>query len=213
MPENGKYPTKFYFATNLHVLDQIDKDNNYFDSIGLSTLSSKSSALYNTLKINSQEERIKHFGINKEAVTRIFDGRDYLKKDPKDFIKDDKFDKKEFIDFAVFEVDFSKWNDLKDKNGSTLSEELKEEKIKEATNDYANLSDDKKVKFANFDYLTNYSKINVPLAFDRKLGKSYKEIFEQFDSLYILGFPKSKSKDFLIFTYMKEMENIETNLK
>ncbi|WP_322941250.1 hypothetical protein RRG48_05630 [Mycoplasmopsis canis] len=199
LPENGKYPTKFYFATNLHVLDQIDKDNNYFDSIGLSTLSSKSPALYNTLKINSQEERIKHFGINKEAVTRIFDGRDYLKKDPKDFIKDDKFDKKEFIDFAVFEVDFSKWNDLKDKNGSTLSEELKEEKIKEATNDYANLSDDKKVKFANFDYLTNYSKINAPLAFDRKLGKSYKEIFEQFDSLYILGFPKSKSKDFFDF--------------
>ncbi|UWV81629.1 DUF31 family putative serine protease [Mycoplasmopsis cynos] len=44
LPENGKYPTKFYFATNLHVLDQIDKDNNYFDSIGLSTLSSKSSS-------------------------------------------------------------------------------------------------------------------------------------------------------------------------
>ncbi|WQQ16677.1 DUF31 family protein [Mycoplasmopsis cynos] len=188
-PEKGHYPTKFYFATNLHVIDQIDKDEKYFDSFGLTRIDKDKQSLFNTLKVNSFEVlsgRFKAFGFNKEAITRIFDGRDYLTKDPKDFLVDKSFDKKEFIDFAVFEVDFSK---SKDYNS--------EEKAKLVTNDYANWKEEEKASFADFDYLTNYEKIDVPLSI--KPGENADEVLNKFDSLYILGYPKSKSNSFFDF--------------
>ncbi|WP_117275328.1 Ig-specific serine endopeptidase MIP [Mycoplasmopsis edwardii] len=191
IPENGKYPTKFYFGTNLHVIDGMSPDT--FVSFGLARLSKDRPSILNTLKVITQDDAFKMYGFGKNALTRIFDGRDYLKADPVNFLADKSFDKKEYIDFAIFEVDFAK------------TEENTEEKIREITNDYADLPAEKKAQFANYDYLTSYDKINVPLA-----GKGPTEL-EKFDNLYILGYPKTNSGQFLDY-YLDKYED-ENQLK
>ncbi|EIE41213.1 lipoprotein [Mycoplasmopsis canis UFG1] len=178
IPTNGSYPMKWYFATNLHVLDGFDSDN--IESFGLTRLNKSTPSLFNKLKTNEFDRgKFTHYGIETpSALTRIFDGRDYLTKDPVEFLADKSFDKKEFIDIAIFEIDFTKTKYTK-------------EQVQDITNDYANLPDNKKAQFANYDYLSNYEKIDIPLA-----TKNVKDL-EKYDSLYILGFPKTQAGPFL----------------
>ncbi|BBA22491.1 hypothetical protein MBVR141_0761 [Mycoplasmopsis bovirhinis] len=182
LTNDGSYPKKWYFATNLHVIDGINKDN--FDSFQLTVLDKNTPSLYQKLQTIHFEDKFKTYNFsnnNKNALTRIFDGRDYLKQDPNTFLADKSNDLKEYIDIAIFEVDFSKTD-------------YTEEQIIALTNDYANLPNKKKVSFANYDYLANYEKIDWPLATD-----NYQNILDNYDNLYILGFPQTQSQGFLDF--------------
>lgn len=177
LPKDGKYPTKWYFATNLHVIDAMDQI--HFKNFQLTVLHEEMTSLYNKLRTIPLDDRFKSYDFNDDnskAITRIFDGRDYLTKDPVDFLADKTFDKKEFIDIAIFEIDFEKTN-------------YTEEDIKFITNNYAN-KDDRKISFVNYDYLNQYSKIDIPLA-TRNI-----EDLKKYDNLYILGYPKTKTDHF-----------------
>lgn len=179
---DGSYPKKFYFATNLHVIDTIDKEN--FQNFQLTVLSERTPSLYQKLQTIPMDDRYTSLDFNdsnKLALTRIFDGRDYLTKDPVDYLADKTFNKKEFIDFAVFEVDFSKTN-------------FTEEQVRDITNNYAD-KNDQKISFVNYDYLNNYEKIDIPLA----LNKNQLEKLKEYDSLYVLGYPKTQSNGFFDF--------------
>lgn len=181
LTSDGSYPKKWYFATNLHV---IDGANDALDSFQLTVLDKNTPSLYQKLQTIHFDDRFKSYNFsdqNKEAFSRIFDGRDYLKLDPKDYIADKSQDLKEYMDFAIFEIDFSKTN-------------YTEEQIKALTNDYANLEGKKKVSFANYDYLSKYEKIDWPLATD-----DFKSVLTNYDNLYILGFPATQSQGFLDF--------------
>lgn len=174
LTEDGKYPTKWYFATNLHVIDAMDQT--HFKNFQLTVLHEEMSSLYNKLRTIPLDDRFKSYDFNDEdskAITRIFDGRDYLTKDPVDYLADKTFDKKEFIDIAIFEVDFSKTK-------------YTEEDIKFITNNYA-LKDDRKISFLEYDYLQEYSKIDIPLATNNI------EDLKKYDNLYVLGYPKTKT--------------------
>lgn len=178
----GQYPKKFYFATNLHVLDGMDKDN--FENFQLTVLNENNPSLYQKLETVPHDDRyvsLDFAGNNKLSLKRIFDGRDYLQKDPSDFLADKTFDKKEFIDFAVFEVDFRKTN-------------FTEEQIRSITNNYAD-KNDKKVSFVNYDYLHNYKKIDIPLS----LNKNELQKLREYDSLFALGYPQTQANGFFDF--------------
>ncbi|WBP84325.1 Ig-specific serine endopeptidase MIP [Mycoplasmopsis edwardii] len=186
LTSNGKYPMKWYFATNLHVLDGIDNEN--LTGFSLARLGKDTPSIFSTLGTVGKDDKFKAFNTqHTESLTRIFDGRDYLTADPVNFMADKQFNKKEYIDIAIFEVDFSKT-------------EFTEEQVKELTNDYANLAPEKKAQFADYDYLTNYEKINHPLRANVDTSS--------LDSLYILGFPKTQTNTFRDY-YLKEYEDAD----
>ncbi|WP_322961863.1 DUF31 family protein [Mycoplasmopsis cynos] len=178
-PESGKYPTKWYYGTNLHVADAFTTKTTDW---GIEVLSKKINIL-TKLKVNQLDDRYIHKGFQgQKGIKKIFTGDNYLKTKPSDFLADEQKTKyannEEFIDFAVLEIDFE---DLG----------LSEAEIKEVTNDYANLDQSKKVKFISNSYLKDYSKIDFPLS-RQKLDNEYKG-----DSLYILGYPTAAGDYFL----------------
>ncbi|WP_025755514.1 Ig-specific serine endopeptidase MIP, partial [Mycoplasmopsis cricetuli] len=192
-----KYPTKWYFATNLHVAKLL---TNNTVSIRLTRLK-EDAPIHAKLKIAPFDtEHFESYTIplsnnnnnnnNNNPAKIIFTGNDFLKKDPKDYLAKNQKEKfknaKEFVDFAVIEIDFEKIkldsnfvlkNLSKDKNGQISASQLSER----VTANYANQKD-KQIKFLKKSYLNDYSQINVPLL--SKQLASYKG-----DSLYALGYP------------------------
>ncbi|MEI2462283.1 hypothetical protein RRG54_02805 [Mycoplasmopsis felis] len=80
---DGKYPTKFYFGTNLHVADAMIEGS--FNSYSLVRLN-KEIGILNTLKlINLDTDKFTSFYFKPESIKIVFDGRDYLTTSPKDF--------------------------------------------------------------------------------------------------------------------------------
>ncbi|WP_369086027.1 Ig-specific serine endopeptidase MIP [Metamycoplasma spumans] len=170
----GQRPKKWYFATNQHVIE--DAFPNSFKSLGLTFLKQKS--IGKNLKTTAiDNDNFDHIGIDAEAVSLIWEGKDYLKKDPKDFVPgvDEKI--KEYIDIAIFEIDFDKL--------TNKSESEKNDMIDRFSHGYANNPEDQ-IKIINYDYLNNYEKINFPKVRDSKDTKEY-------DTLYALGYPLTNS--------------------
>ncbi|WAM04172.1 DUF31 family putative serine protease [Mycoplasmopsis cynos] len=106
-PESGKYPTKWYYGTNLHVADAFTTKTTDW---GIEVLSKKINIL-TKLKVNQLDDRYIHKGFQgQKGIKKIFTGDNYLKTKPSDFLADEQktkyADNEEFIDFAVLEIDF-----------------------------------------------------------------------------------------------------------
>lgn len=191
--EGEEYPTKWYFATNYHVINGWNE--NTVDTIRMDILNrTNEKHIFNAIKVLSIEEKFNKINVNKSAFKRIFDARDVLTTSPYEISKDQSVkDKEEFIDFAVFEIDFSKFttNDL---DGKTP-----QEFAKYFTNNYANLEEKLKLKVPTYDYVNNFDKINQPLL--AKPGSP--EATKQYDNLYVVSYPKARQQGFEDF-YLNE---------
>ncbi|MCS4536542.1 DUF31 family protein [Mycoplasma sp. CSL7475-4] len=214
-PANGGYPTKWYFGTNSHVARIFQREG--FTGFGITILKSSPEVGLNTkLKINGLDPHFDTYifgGPNvKKAVTRIYDGTDYLKSSPTEYL--DEKDKKEYagveemIDFAVVEIDFSKLqldtentfslrnnnNDISNDFVTANSGNWAENLARAMTNNYAELDESKKVKFLGNSYLKDYEKINYDLVIRKGVQP------KQTDQLFALGYPRS-TEDFFLDKY------------
>ncbi|UWV85011.1 DUF31 family protein [Mycoplasmopsis felis] len=186
---DGKYPTKFYFGTNLHVADAMIEGS--FNSYSLVRLN-KEIGILNTLKlINLDTDKFRSFYFKPESIKRVFDGRDYLTTSPKDFLTNDQKrayeNVEEFLDFAVLEIDF-------EKDTNNTFERDKSEFARIITNDYASEENkENQIKFKTESYLKNYDKINFPL----RTRNSENFDFNSIDQLFILGYPLAVRDHFL----------------
>ncbi|WP_051619535.1 Ig-specific serine endopeptidase MIP [Mycoplasmopsis felis] len=186
---DGKYPTKFYFGTNLHVADAMIEGS--FNSYSLVRLN-KEIGILNTLKlINLDTDKFRSFYFKPESIKRVFDGRDYLTTSPKDFLTNDQKQAyenvEEFLDFAVLEIDF-------EKDTNNTFERDKSEFARIITNDYASEENkENQIKFKTESYLKNYDKINFPL----RTRNSENFDFNSIDQLFILGYPLAVRDHFL----------------
>ncbi|MGZ9762331.1 Ig-specific serine endopeptidase MIP [Mycoplasma sp. 394] len=206
IPDDGSYPTKFYFGTNLHVADAIKEGR--FVGFGITRMNKDVNPVLNTLKLVglNSPAMFRTFGFNKEAIRRVFDARDFLKTKPSDYLAEPQKDLyknvEEFADFAVVEIDFEKV-DLSKVLINTNEASNAAALAKLVTNDYKDLPDDKKVKFLPNSYLKDYQKINVPLA----VKKNEENSLNKYDQLFILGFPLADSgswRDFYLKRYIDD---------
>ncbi|UUD35111.1 variable surface lipoprotein [Mycoplasmopsis caviae] len=199
---DGKYPTKFYFGTNLHVADAL-KSN----TTGVSMLRLNPSAgIKTTFKLSELDEKVfTRFTFSEIKTTNkkesepitgiktVFNGRDFLNSKPSDFLKDSQKSQfsnhEEFIDFAVFEIDFKELYDKGFNKDASIAEEL----AKLVTNGYADNKNDH-ISFLKKSYLSDYSKINVPLGL--KNGETL-SILDPYDQLFIVGYPTSFNEAYL----------------
>lgn len=193
---DGTYPTKFYFGTNLHVADVLTQLTSSFSMLRLN----KNAGIKSTFKLSDLDTKNftrfyfaieKAFSTNR-GIKTVFDGRNFLTKKPSDYLgrQKDKFkDFEEFIDFAVFEIDFAELFSKTGENHNNASSA--EELAKSITNDYAS-SDENHVKFKSESYLKNYNKIDVPLQSDKN-----KPFDTKYDQLYAVGYPSSLYDHFL----------------
>lgn len=187
---NGTYPTKWYFATNAHVAKEL-----LTDLVGISFTFLNPNAdiakQQKLIKLDSDYTSLNIPGNNDtNFINTVYVATDFLNSKPSDFLTPAQADKyketDEFIDFAVFEVDFEKLVNVQDaflqQGGQT---EDKKEKIesaadlaKKVTNDYAN-NKEKHIKFLKTSYLQNFEKIKGPILDNSKWQ----------DSLYAVGYP------------------------
>ncbi|WP_051521840.1 Ig-specific serine endopeptidase MIP [Mycoplasma leonicaptivi] len=199
LDETGKYPTKWYFGTNLHVIDGYSAENLY--SLSLNRLNEQFPSIFNQLKLVNLESKIDKINFNPQVFRKVFDGRDVLNWDPKKFSVNKNEERKEYMDFAVFEIDFSKV----DQTHLTRFSD-KNEFAKWVTNNYANLPNEKKLKIANYDYLNSFEKIDAPVN-SAETHKLQNKTLADYDSLYVLGYPKSSSQlfsDFFLKPYIND---------
>ncbi|WP_434325348.1 Ig-specific serine endopeptidase MIP [Mycoplasma capricolum] len=211
--KNGKESTKFYFGTNSHVAKAI---KNNLSSMSLTRID-KNVAVGQTLKLNALDPNFKTFNFSnnlKDAVNVIFHATDFIKKEqrPTEFLESSQKEKFKkvgiYADFAVIEIDFNKLlENFKSDNNNNSFWVQKQEKIitneyngkeikdivSDITNDYASLSDDKKVKFKSSSYLeeNKYSEIERMLRFDPTKADEL-EKFKKLESLFVLGYPSAK---------------------
>ncbi|MEG2464242.1 MAG: DUF31 family protein, partial [Malacoplasma sp.] len=177
---NNTYPTKWYFGTNAHVLDDLRVKNDYnnyskynhnntgrnteyikllqLDNNSIGDYSDSSSGFYNwksqKIDLKVSGDNINPVHTDNPKVKTVFMGLDYLDSKPSDFNTDKMWQgMEEVADFGVFEVEFD-------------SPEI----AKKITNDYVNWNE--KEKF----HLPTTSLLNSP-------DKGKKE------TQYILGFP------------------------
>ncbi|AJR12116.1 hypothetical protein MDIS_01420 [Mesomycoplasma dispar] len=211
--KDGKYPTKWYFGTNLHVADNLmfDKTQNVI----ITKLDSETDLdkKFSTVNNDSSFQRFyfKKPAILRNFISKIFLGSDFLKSKPSDFLEEKQaklYEKsEEFIDFAVLELDFSRitsQNDLWiwsfkpfDQNQLLIDQKYGEiktnpEKLAELlTNNYANLPDSH-ISFKQNSYLDKYSEIDKKIISTKDELQKYKG-----ESLFAVGFPSS-SDDFYL---------------
>ncbi|VEU61044.1 Membrane-associated lipoprotein precursor [Mycoplasmopsis bovigenitalium] len=198
LPENGKYPTKWYFGTNSHVAKLMKEPS--LNAMSLTFINNKNVGIMSKFRITGMDNNFTRFSWAgeqmKESVDTVFDAIDYLKTSPTQYLSAGdkaKFNGvEEMIDFAVIEVDFEKlvkynsgsWSNSQTPAFPTNAEEL----AKLVTNDYYHRDDKDKVKFLAKSYLNNYQ------AIDLKLKGSQPE---NIDQLFAVGYPSSKDDYFL----------------
>lgn len=210
---DNKYPTKWYFGTNLHVAEALKSTTTVFGiNKIMPTVKTKT-----TLGLANADDNIYRFSlVSKDnqpnmdkpisnGIKTIYDGRDFLKLNPSDLLtsklKNKYHNLQEFVDFAVFEIDFEKiklgsvtknfysgsdWS--VDKYNNLDPSEL----AKLITNDYAQKPNEQ-IKFLSKSYLNDYARINVPL--DSKYNQAFDT--NKYDELYAVGWPSSASDYFL----------------
>lgn len=188
--DDGSYPTKWYFATNAHVAREL-----LTPVSGISfTFLKPSSNIAKTQKLIKLDSDYTMVNVPTDKdhnfINTIYTATDFLTTKPSDFLTPQQAEKykntDEFIDFAVFEVDFEK---LAKVNGAFIQQggqpEENKETIKTApelaklvTNEYATKTD-KHIKFLKTSYLKDYQKIDGPIL-DNTKWKDY---------LYAVGYP------------------------
>ncbi|MBN3534451.1 Ig-specific serine endopeptidase MIP [Mycoplasma procyoni] len=218
---SNSYPTKWYFGTNLHVADNL---NRQLKTVQLNIIN-KDKDLDKTFDLVRDDERFNLLWFHKPAldsgaISIVYKATDFLNTKPEDYVaearKKDVKGIEEFADFAVIEIDFDKLQanreKIKKQNGydsifvahrkkskSSSYEEYpdtenrtKEQIAQFITNDYANRKEDH-IKFLKTSYLQNYEKV-APKLFSYK-SENYK--FNG-DSLYALGYPGSGPTDYFL---------------
>ncbi|PYF43077.1 Ig-specific serine endopeptidase MIP [Metamycoplasma alkalescens] len=210
--ENKKYPTKWYFGTNSHVAKALTEN---LLSFSISKISNDL-RVGSQLRVSSLDDNIITFGFtnsSKEAISKIFDGTDFLKEEftATNFLSQKSKNKfpnlGSFVDFAVFEIDFSKIkkedlivvaNDqpLTSKYVNKKDNDFAENLAKEITNDYVN-NVKNHVKFKKDSYLKDYKKIDYPIK-----GK----LSDNIEFLYAVGWPSSLG-DFYLKPYVDDDQN------
>ncbi|BAP39711.1 Ig-specific serine endopeptidase MIP [Metamycoplasma canadense] len=197
---NG-YPTKWYLGTNSHVAKAITNKLQAFTI----TKIDNDLKVGAKLRISEMDDNITSFNFQTpSAIRKVFDGTDYLKTSPKEFLsekqKKEFDDLEEFVDFAVIEIDFSKIDkftavsndkDVANKYPKVSDPNFSSEIAKEITNNYAN-NEDKHIKFIKNSYLKDFNKIEYPIK-----GELPKNI----DHLYALGWPSS-THDYYLEDYI-----------
>ncbi|WP_208895192.1 Ig-specific serine endopeptidase MIP [Ureaplasma diversum] len=193
---NGTYPTKWYFATNAHVAKEL-----LTDLVGISfTFLKPEAKLQKTQKLIKLDEDYTILNIpttnEQKFINTVYVATDFLNSKPSDFLtpaQADKYkDTDEFIDFAVFEVDFEEIMKIKEsfiqQGGQT---EDKKEKIespaelaKKVTNEYAT-NKENHIKFLKTSYLQDFNKIDGPILDNTKWK----------DSLYTVGYPVAGAQE------------------
>ncbi|MCV3733983.1 DUF31 family protein [Ureaplasma miroungigenitalium] len=210
-PQDNSYPTKWYFATNLHVADLLNETTQGISLTRLNQnppLNTKFTLTdyddhFTSFIISNQEEELKSQRIN-DICHVVYQATDFLNKDPVDYLADEfkaKYaDKKEFADFAVIEIDFSKvqaneWSIWANNKQAFNDLHTNQEITQALTNDYANQKD-KQIKFINYDYLNHFTDHDAPLL---------KADFEKYpgDQFYLLGYPLA-IEDFYFSQYDEE---------
>ncbi|AXE60532.1 hypothetical protein DA803_00245 [[Mycoplasma] phocae] len=203
-----KYPTKWYFGTNAHVADALTNKTHRFgiikllDSAKILTkfrLAGLDDNFVNlTFKSKKNNDNVKDNGIK-----TVFSGKEFLSKNPVEYLTPTQKEKyknaKDFIDFAVLEIDFENIelvSALTSDTSVTSKYPLTGEKLaKFITNDYA---DDVKqqIKFKANSYLSdeNYKKIDFPLSIDAKNANDW---WNGYDELFITGYPSARNDYFL----------------
>ncbi|MBU4692278.1 hypothetical protein KQ875_01540 [Mycoplasma zalophi] len=217
IPKDGKYPTKWFFATNSHVAKLMSSPT--FQGFSLTRLE-PNVGLNTKLKISGFEPLLKTFQFNgqniSQHVTKVYDALDYLESSPSQFLTKELQAKyngvEEMADFAVIEVDFKTL--VEDQTisqsiyktaefGKNMSENRNANELaKEITNNYVALPDNKKTSFLSTSYLKDYSKIDFPIL---------KDPSKKVDELFALGYPSSK-EDFFLRKYedYKQYESRES---
>ncbi|QKT05473.1 Ig-specific serine endopeptidase MIP [Mycoplasma sp. OR1901] len=185
--DKNKYPTKFYFMTNYHVVNGFDLKN--IKNISLARLNNEYNQLNKTLKVVGNDINIPKIYFNPTSYNKVVDGRDFLNTSPSQYStnKDDK--NQEYLDFAIFEIDFEKlFNDQEQMYANSfLNANSAEELAQKVTNNYALLPEDKKIGFLSYDYLNEYSKMNKDETNSNKLDSDK-------DQLYALSYPSTKTR-------------------
>lgn len=200
---DGKYPTKWYFGTNIHVSDTFRKDTLRFSlgkldrNLGTKTIFkttlAETNSFYKQYNFNLREnENDKN---EDKGVKTVYEAKDFLKRDPADYLiesqKTKYKDAKEFVDFSVLELDFEKlYARAGGKTGTGF--DSAEDFARELTNNYADDSNTDKIKFKKVSYLKDYSKIDRQLGIKQGQADTYTG-----DSLYAAGWPNSRSDHFL----------------
>ncbi|VEU75716.1 putative lipoprotein [Mycoplasmopsis maculosa] len=207
--KDGSYPTKWFFATNLHVADSLLKDTK---NVIITKISSNAN-LNDKFSISTEDDKFEKFFFKQKIlknnfITKIFEGNDFLKTKPSDFLYKEQAEKyknaEEYADLAILEFDFSKailedgiWayssdrsNDIdikysKEKNNAELLAKL-------ITNNYAN-NKSVHISFLKKSYMEDYDKINKKIIYKRSDNYNFNG-----DSLYALGFPVSENDYFLL---------------
>ncbi|EFF41625.1 Ig-specific serine endopeptidase MIP [Mycoplasmopsis alligatoris] len=229
--EDNKYPTKWYFATNVHVAEtmRLKDEPLYKTRTGETTKTIQflrlkpDTGIRTTLKTSAYGDMYENFAFdtvnskNESAFKTIYMGLNFLKTSPKDYLEPNSpyKDTEEYADVAIFELDFEKIDfgsvtvaTAGHNNGKkyTSAEEL----AKDMTNNYAN-TPDAQIKFIKNSYLKDYDKIAVPFA-NNPVDPVYKKNpTKEYDSLFALGYPVTWSGSFL--DYFLDQYADEADLK
>lgn len=208
LKDNEKYPTRFFFGTNVHVADALSKKT---ATVTIKRLS-KTVGVNSTLKPTNFDPNIETFifrmnnNEDRRVFKTIFAAKNYLSTSPSQYLVEGQKQKykdiEEFSDFAVLEMDLSK---LIDQNLTGKIDQYNEvsmhasedhggisplfnapknavELSKRITNDYA-VEKDNQIKLLKKSYLNNYETINSPLI------KSNIDPSSKKDSVLLVGYP------------------------
>ncbi|WP_029513583.1 Ig-specific serine endopeptidase MIP [Mycoplasmopsis primatum] len=204
---DNKYPTKWYFGTNMHVADALKNNSTSFSILKLMD----TAKIKSTFKLTNLDPNFRSFlfspkdsnnnkYITNNGIKTIFSASNFLSSKPADFLNDKQKNEyanvEEFLDFSVFEIDFEKieFNGLTGAGAVSADYENLDahDLAKLITNNYAN-DDSAKIKFKSTSYLTDYSKIDFPLA----KPKNDPEWYKKKDELFAVGYPNSTGDYFL----------------
>ncbi|WP_444850753.1 Ig-specific serine endopeptidase MIP [Mycoplasma procyoni] len=210
--DKESYPTKWFFGTNFHVADVLNKKIKGFSLTKLNP----ETGIHTKLGLIEYDERFQKLFSPKfekdKGLKILYSADDYLNSKPADFLEKEQAkkykDAEEFADFAVIELDFKELDNNAVFAGQTIGEDGskfldKSLLAKEFTNDYANKTE-KQIKFLEKDYLHDYTRIDRP-KLKTELEKWRKED-GKWDELYLLGYPSAR-EDFDFDKYEEEADN------
>ncbi|EIE40204.1 Ig-specific serine endopeptidase MIP [Mycoplasmopsis canis] len=206
--EDGSYPTKWYFGTNLHVADAF-RDDTIKVMITKIREDANFDKEFSTVNDDQDIERF-YFDqplIKKGLVKKVFQAKDFLNSKPSDYLTATQKEKyknlEEYADFAVLEFDFNNINSsqiwaLSNNPSRVIDNEYDDimnnpsEFAKFITYNYAN-DEQNHIRFKTTSYLSDYSQIDRPMLKKESDKKEYLG-----DNLYALGYPASFEDYFLL---------------
>ncbi|TPI02283.1 Ig-specific serine endopeptidase MIP [Mycoplasma struthionis] len=161
----------------------------------------KDTPLKEELQFTYQSPFSEKFELDPDNVKLVYAAIDFMKTSPSTYMADEHFKTlQEMADFAVLEIDFTKSdnrykitkNNLRVQDQTERFVNTPQDFARIATNDFADLSDEKQPKPANFDMLQKYEELsNQNISVDFK-GKQIPTKKINVD-LMALGFPNAEA--------------------